>query len=385
LKKRAFPSVFTLVIVGAAMILGVQWAQGAIGYARQVVKNGHSEGIQADCHPPADELRKTMDPLTVPAHLDATWAALGNGFGVQYWGDSYSAETLAAAPHGLLIIEAAKVGANHSATGREVFFTPDEVQSISHQGRRPVLAYLNLSEIETYRDYWVQLQATGSDPAHLVDQIWIGPRSASGEHLAQFWTPEWEAILAHRVDMLMELGFDGLFFDDVLHYYSFAAQDALDWTGATPAAPPPDAASYAQAMMGLVERLAGRSRISNCDAIIIVNSGAFIGQDAVHDRTDVAGRAAFHAYLDAIDAIMMEDVFTSAIRQPTIEVLQEDFAAEGAAVLAVDFATSFSGQDPSALRAALSHRAAENGFFAYLADDTTFDRLYPPIVKPGTD
>jgi uncharacterized protein (TIGR01370 family) len=275
------------------------------------------------------------------------------------------------------------VGAGHSTNGREDYFSRDEVQTISHQGNRPVLAYLNLSEIETYRDYWARLRTTASDPAHLVDQNWIGPRSASGEHLAQYWTPEWEAILSERVDRLMALGFDGLFFDDVLHYYSFATDGALDWSGVAQATPPQDAAGYARAMMDLVVRLADRSRSTNCDAIVVVNSGAFIGQDAVRDRMDFSGRDAFQVYLDSIDGIMMEEVFTSETRQPTIDVLQDEFAAEGISVLAVDFATSFPGQNIDMLRNVVARRGAENGFSTYLADDASFDRLYPPI--PGSE
>lgn len=365
------------------MVLGVQWAQGAIGFARQVVSGRQGQVASATCADPVIQMAKASEQAQAPNHQDATWTALNNGFGVQYWGQSYTAAELAAAPHGLLIIEAAKVGAGHSSDGREAFFTSDEVQTIGHHGSRPVLAYLNLSEIETYRDYWARLQVAGSDPAHLVDQSWIGPRSTSGEHLAQYWTPEWEAILAERVDRLMALGFDGLFFDDVLHYYSFATDGALDWSGVAPTAPPQDAAGYARAMMQLVDQLAARSRSTHCDAIIVVNSGAFIGQDAMRDRMDFAGRDAFHAYLDAIDAIMMEDVFTSETRQPTIDVLQNEFAAEGIAVLAVDFATSFPARDAGSLRNIVARRAAENGFSTYLADDASFDRLYPPIFGPG--
>ena len=365
------------------MVLGVQWAQGAIGFARRVVSGAHGQVAAAACADPVNQMAKLPEQAQAPVHQDAIQAALTKGFGVQYWGHGYTAAELAAAHHGLLIIEAAKVGAGHSSDGREEFFNPDEVQTIAHHGSRPVLAYLNLSEIETYRDYWARLQVAGSDPAHQVNQSWIGPRSASGEHLAQYWTPEWEAILAERVDRLMGLGFDGLFFDDVLHYYSFATDGALDWAGVAPTAPPQNAAGYARAMMQLVDRLAARSRSTHCDAIIVVNSGAFIGQDALQNRMDFAGRDAFHTYLDAIDAIMMEDVFASQTRQPTIDVLQDEFASEGIAVLAVDFATSFPAQDAGSLRNIVVRRAAESGFSSYFADDATFDRLYPPIFGPG--
>ena len=364
------------------MILGGQWAQGAIGFARQICKSSLFTSAQPNCGGPLYQMKKSDGTQPTANHRQAAAAALREGFGVQYWGQDYSAAGLAAAPHGLLIIEATKVGASHSHTGREVFFTREEIQIMRQQGHRPVLAYLNLSEIEIYRDYWMRLNLAGSDLAQSPSQGWIGPRSTSAEHLAQYWTPEWEAILAARVDMLMAMGYDGLFFDDVLHYYSFATDGALDWTGSEPSDPPDDAAGFARAMMLLVEQLAARSRINNSDGIIVVNSGAFIGQDAVHDRMDQAGVEAFATYLDAIDAIMMEDVFTSDMRKPTIEVLRDEFAAVGTAVLAVDFATSFPGQIPQVIRASLSRSAAAYGFTSYLADDTSFDRLYPPIIAP---
>lgn len=361
------------------MILSVQWVQGAIGFARQICKSSSFVTAQPDCGTLVYKMKKTRGTQRTANHRLVAAAALQNGFGVQYWGQDYTAAGLAAAPHGLLIIEATQLGAGHSATGQEVFFTRDDIQTMRHQGKRPVLAYLNLSEIEVYRDYWVRVT---DDPAHPPHQSWIGPRSASAEHLAQYWTPEWEAILAERVDLLMAMGFDGLFFDDVLHYYSYATEGAVDWTGVEPSDAPDDAAGFARAMLTLVEQLAARSRIYNPDSIIVANGGAFIGQDAMQDDLDQEGAAAFASYLDAIDAIMMEEVFDSEMRQPTIDVLKEEFATEGAAVLVVDFATSFPGRNPLLLRASLARTAAANGFTFYLADDTTFDRLYPPIVAP---
>lgn len=91
-------------------------------------------------------------------------SALQQGFGVQYWGDGYAAETLARQPHGLLIIETARIGPAHNDTGRELLFTPQEIAMISHDGARPVLGYLNLSEIEHYRDYWADHADTSPPP-----------------------------------------------------------------------------------------------------------------------------------------------------------------------------------------------------------------------------
>ncbi|MFC3630823.1 hypothetical protein ACFOM8_15365 [Paracoccus angustae] len=308
-------------------------------------------------------------------------ASLQDGFAVQYWGTTYDADTLSRQPHGLLILEITRIGAPYSDTGREVFFTPEEIAKINKNGARPVLGYLNVTEIEHYRDYWID-QMGGIDvppPAVLPD--WYGPTTVHKEHLSTYWTDAWHKILLERTDRLMQTGIDGLFLDDVLHYYSHAMDKTLAWPeGKTPDGPA-DAPGMAREMMRLVGLIADRARQWNCDAYVVVNNGVFIGRDAMGGG-DPQGKAAFSDYLEAIDAIMVENVSAPTTHVHTTEALQEDFRRNGVSVLSLDIATQFPDHKPEALRDLIAEKATQAGFYPYVAADNVFNQVYPPIRSP---
>ena len=313
---------------------------------------------------------------------------LGLGYGVQYWGTGYTAEDLAAAPHGLLIIEATKLGATDSWSGREELFSSEEVRQIRRDGARPTLGYINLSEIETYRDYWVATVTSRTTKAATGDvdglPSWVGPQVGTNEWLAIYWAPEWEAILMARLERLLALGLDGVFLDDALHYYNYASGEGLEGRSAAHRDDTPEGApGFARAMMGLVERLAARARALRCDSIVIVNNGVFIGRDAGPESSETAGAAAFERYRSAIDGILMESMLSPVPQDAVIEVLHEDFASHGVPVLTLDFLSHALSSVPSdEVRNMVVARAAEAGFLPYVADDEAFDRLYPPIRAP---
>ncbi|MFP4239065.1 MAG: endo alpha-1,4 polygalactosaminidase [Rhodosalinus sp.] len=277
-------------------------------------------------------------------------AALAGGYGVQYWGEGYARDRLAASPHGLLILEMARVGAPWSATGREKFFDRADLEAIGQGGRRPVLAYLNLGELEPWRDYWTE---SGPPPG-------TGTLAENGEWLSSYWTDAWRSLVLARVERLLATGADGLFLDDVLHYYTHGT--------APPVAPemgaPVGATGHAAAMMELVLAVATRARAIRCDAIIVVNNGAFIGRDAGPAQAEL-----FERYRDEIDGLLVEDAFGGADHPDLHAALREDFLAAGRPVLAVEFG-------PSA-PAAVS-RALALGYVPYVAPGLAFDRLAPP-------
>ena len=312
--------------------------------------------------------------------------ALRAGFGVQYWGQTYSANHLAAAPHGLLIIETAKVGASIVGNSQEVFFSPDEIRQIGHSGRRPVLGYLNLAKIEPYRNYWVAALALSAPRETLGpgDAPWIGPTLGPDGALARFWTPEWAAILADRVDSLMRQGLDGLFLDDVLQYYASYAATARASPGFAVEGGPVSSADFARAMMKLVTSVANRARLHDSGALVFVNSGIYVGRDAGEDRPDAPLLDTFADYRSMIDGILIESVFASGGDDTAISVLHEEFASHGVPVLTVDFADA-ANMPPSALKAKIAPRALSEGFAPYIADDAAFNRLFAPIPAIPAD
>lgn len=304
--------------------------------------------------------------------------ALRDGFGVQYWGTTYNADTLSRQPHGLLILEIAKIGAPYSDTGREVFFTPEEIAKINRNGDRPVLGYLNVSEIENYRDYWIDQMGGIEAPLPEVLPAWYGPATVQGEQLATYWSDAWRAIILERTDRLMQTGIDGLFLDDVLHYYNHAMDKTLTWPEGKGPDGPADAPGMAIAMIELVGLIAERARQWNCDAYIVVNNGVFIGRDAA-GSPGPEGRAAFAAYLEKIDAIMVENVSAPTTHPHTTEALQEDFRMNGVEVLSLDIATQFPDQGPEAVRRMIAEKATKEGFYPYVTADNVFNQVYPPF------
>lgn len=309
--------------------------------------------------------------------------ALEGGFGVQYWGEGYSADSLAAQPHGLLIIEVAKVGAQYSDTGREMFFSVDEMNRISRDGARPVLSYLNVGEIETYRDYWIEALAeigsaeTGSLP------IWYGPHYGQDDRLAAYWMPQWHDLLLARVDRLMQSGASGVFLDDVLQYFSHAAETGLDWPSGTRPEGPRTAPELARAMMRLVTRIAERVRAWDCEALVVVNNAAFIGRDAAEGAEGDGSSPGFDAYRAAIDAIMAENALVSPEHATTRTVLTEDYLDAGIPVLTLDVLPDHGAEDWADRRQELAARAIDAGFAPYLVDDAIFNRLAAPVLLPG--
>ena len=285
-------------------------------------------------------------------------AALAGGYGIQYWGDGFDPEHLAAQPHGLLILELTRQGAAPGLPERR--FGPADVDLIRQGGARPVLGYLNLSETEPYRDYAL---TDGAATAR-----WQGGTSAAGEPLAAYWDHAWREIMLRRVDALMATGVDGIFLDDPMHYYTHAAGLAGPAAAGGPAGFP----GFAAAMMDLVIAIADRARSRSCTALVVVNNAVFIGRDA-----GPAQAASFARYRDAVDAILIENALGAAGHADTLTALQEDFAAAGVAVLTVDVAAG-----DAARRIALTARAM--GFAPYVIDEDSFSRLYPPVPRdPG--
>lgn len=340
----------------------------------------HAAAAAKDAALPTGPLAQDCSMSTPRSRAARLLPALQRGFGVQYWGATYDARTLAAQPHGVLVIEATRVGALYSDTGREVLFTPEEIAAINRGGSRPVLGYLNVSEVEDYRDYWIDhvaasaQQGTGSLPQ------WYGPQAREGDHLAAYWTPAWRDIVLARVDRLMAAGVDGLFLDDVLHYYSHALDETLRWPGGERQKGPSDAPGFAVEMMRLVEAIAARARAWNCDALIIVNNGVFIGRDAAETAAATNGRTVFSRYLDAIDAILVENASVPTAHPHTMQALKEDFQSRGVPVLTLDIATQFPGSDFAELRGTIAGMAHRTGFFPYVSQDNAYNQLYPPIT-----
>jgi uncharacterized protein (TIGR01370 family) len=392
---RAWMWMLALVVSGAALEaataqVGAPAAGGSVATVERpaegaadpaaVAANGAVEpGVDAPAeNPPPEPPGIACSDMADRSRARRLNRALKAGFGVQYWGEGFSAEGLAAQPHGLLIIEATKVGTVYSQTGREELFTDAEIESISRAGLRPVLAYLNVGEIENYRDFWakyVEVRAPGD-----VLPAWFGPRAGHGDHLAGYWMPEWHDLIVARVDRLMSKGFGGIFLDDVLHYYSHAADENLVWPGGTRPGTPTEAPELAREMMQLVVTVADRVRQWDCNALIIVNNAVFIGRDAAEAASGDGTTPVFDRYRAAIDAILVENVLEPGAHMGTRTALTEDFLDSGITVMTVDALSLFHEGDRGALRERLAEEADAAGFVPYFVENSGFNRLWAPVL-----
>jgi uncharacterized protein (TIGR01370 family) len=312
------------------------------------------------------------------------------GFGIQYWGEGYTAGALAKAPHAALIIEASVMGAD--AGEGERLFTAAEVARIRRDGERPVYAYLNVGELEPNRDYWVEAFGGEPDPGAPgeASPAWYAGRSPSGERIAAFWTPEWAAVLERRIDAFLARGYDGIFLDDVLHYYTWSMPGVVVPARlAAREGAPKRAGDFAAAMIALVLRLAAYARegaaLHDRDFAVLVNGGAFIGWDAATegDAAPTAQHRDFATYLGAIDGIAIESALGEPAQQATVDALRHGFGMHGIPVMAIDYLSRHPGADPAGFRAEIAERARSVGFLPYVADDERFARLDPPLLPPG--
>ena len=135
-------------------------------------------------------------------------------------------------------------------------------------------------------------------------------------------------------------------------------------------------------MMKLVIAIAERVREWDCNAVVIVNNGVFIGRDADEAAEGDGTSPVFEGYLEAIDAILVENVLAPAAHQNTRAALSEDFFDRGLQVLTLDSVPRLGGKELADLRQRITEEARAAGFFLYLTENGGFNRLWEPIAQP---
>jgi cysteinyl-tRNA synthetase, unknown class len=222
---------------------------------------------------------------------------------------------LSASPFDLLVIDYAD--GERPLTSREV----ERVRERRGAGRRVVLAYLSVGEAEDYRFYW-KPEWRDHPPSFLAraNPDW------KGNYKVRFWDPAWRAMIDEYVTQIIEAGFDGVYLDII---------DAFEFF--SPGGEMPERPSAAQDMRTFVIDLAAfaREKKKKPDFMVVPQNGANI-LDGLDDD-------AAKPYLDAIDAIGVEDTFfTSERRRIQRDVLRrlERFQRAGKPVLAVDYLKS---------------------------------------------
>jgi cysteinyl-tRNA synthetase len=258
--------------------------------------------------------------LTIPAFGTATGdvKALQQ---VKSWGYQLQARegnrldlgALQKSPFDLLVIDYAD--GDRPLLARDV----DRVrQRPNDAGRRILLAYMSIGEAEDYRFYW-KAPWKSRPPAFLArsNPDW------KGNYKVRYWDPAWQSILTDYLDRIIDAGFDGVYLDII---------DAFEFFG--PGGEMFERKTAAEDMRALVVKLAGyaREKRQKQDFFIVPQNGANI-LDGLSDQDA-------KPYLDAVDAIGVEDTFFSddelKVHGGVIKRL-ERFQKAGKPVFAVDY------------------------------------------------
>lgn len=240
----------------------------------------------------------------------------------------FSAASLAATDAALLIVEPGLTGAAGLAT-----LSPAELAGLAAQGRQ-VVGYVNTSVTDHLRAYWNPGWVT-PDPAN-PDEPDVGtvnpgaPGWLSGNlgtvdfapeapgqpplpeaFLVDYRDPDWRALVVAQAVAVVQAGFHGVFLDDVGRYFQAGyASGSYD-------------PALADAMMTLVIEVAAAVRAVTPDAVVIVNSGVYIGGDS----SGGTGSALFADYRAAIDGMIIENQFLTELDPGQPDVLSTALAS----------------------------------------------------------
>lgn len=136
-------------------------------------------------------------------------------------------------------------------------------------GRRQVLAYISIGEVEEGRKYMKDGK-----------QSWNTGRTQgwSGNYAARYWDEDWKRIVKSRVREALAKGYDGVYLDRVDTYESVKAPGGSR-----------------EQMVKLVKEVAAEARTKNSDAAVIVQNA----EELLTDRS----------YVNAIDGVAKEDLY----------------------------------------------------------------------------
>ena len=162
-----------------------------------------------------------------------------------------------------------------------------ELKSRVDGSRRVVVAYINIAEAETFRNYW-QSEWDTQPPS------WVGAINPNWEnhYYTRYWDQEWQAILFgssnSKLDQILAAGFDGVFMDGVDKYTVWPGRDDRSQRD----------------MFTLVNRIASYARARVPGFLVIPNNA-----EALLDNA---------AYRSTIDAVVKESLFfgVSGIGRP---------------------------------------------------------------------
>lgn len=323
--------------------------------------------------------------------MDSVEARIGfRNYGLVYQGEDATLPSLRDAPHDMLIISPGKFSIT-DVPNSEVLWTPSEVAEVKSNGKL-AYGYLNVSKINTFNLHWDEVWLDSSGTPH-QDSPWLQAKDSAFENtwLVNFWEPQWQDILENRLSRLIEQGFDGVFLDDVLEYFSRrgsvtddiyqAAREMRDLIV--------NLHSFAEQKISEINQVTGSDRDPNAFRFI-ANGAPYLISDA-NNGTSEGYSSQDLAYFDSVDAVLAENyVSLSAVNssyQTFIDFLKSEFLSRDVVVLSLDGDQVTEQQRIETMKSAIGH-----GFLPFATENQSYDTLSAPltvgfgeVIEPGND
>ncbi len=253
---------------------------------------------------------------------------------------------------------------------RDDGWTLAELASLRHrQPARRVLSYLSIGEAEDYRPYW---QPGWTPAAAATPDFIVAPNPDwPGNFKVRYWDPRWQELVLADLEALVARQFDGVYLD-IVDAFQYFEHDAAAGTWDDHALNPATGRSYRADMVAWVGRIANRARSLRGDFLVVAQNGSAL----LHEP----------GYVDSIDAIAVEDLFTlgdaAQDEAHTRSVLAdlEIMRSAGKPVLVVEYARD------ADLRERAARAAHARGFtlvFAPRALDALGEARPPPRCAAG--
>lgn len=243
-------------------------------------------------------------------------------------------------------------------------------------GGKTVLAYVNTSVTDANRSYWDAAWVTPTNPSNsdigtitASAPAWLSGNLGGVDFdaanagpdalIADYRNADWRALVIAQAVAQVNAGYGGVFLDDVGRYFEAASSGgSFD-------------KSLADAMMQLVIDVAAAVRAINPNAVVVVNSGVYIGGDS----TGGTAGALFAQYRAAIDGVLIENQFDTG-SNAVWTAAQSLYTTHS--LLAVESLARSPDVE------ALLNFAASRGVLVQLAPDDTYSTATrPPIL--GTE
>ena len=297
-----------------------------------------------------------------------------SSFALQFSG--FTANSLLATAAEVLIVEAGVTSVGGQAT-----LNAQDLTALQTAGRT-VLASVNTSVTDHNRAYWqaAWVTPTGNEPdvgtiapsapdwlrGNLGEVDFDASHPGPEATLVDYRDPDWRALVVAQAVTVVQAGLHGVFLDDVARYFEAGyAGGSYDPT-------------LADSMMALVIDVAAAVRAVNPDAVVVVNSGVYIGGDSAAGTSSPL----YANYKAAIDGVLIENQYASEANPAPPNVLSDALANfAGVDILALENAAN--GLD----RLAFLAFAASHGLLPYVSPDEGYGQFAtaPQIDWDGVD